>query len=309
MLNITNEIRNVSVKKIQKTRDVALGVPQKDVAKYVKIVSDYGNVVPATVAEDGDAYLLIDGSARLEACTRAGIKDMPVVIAQTAGETEKIKLSLLLSASREQGCSLSEGAMIEKLTKEHGLTLGELSKIVGKSKSWLSRRQTLNRNLSPSLCVMILNGDICTRTAEEIAKLPRDEQALFAANVVKDGLSKDDVHALVLMYRLPDATIELCDAIIKSPSDVLPTCPRGGKTRKSRSKRTAEGRISGAARLAVNILDEIGKMVVEYTDTDILTAQSHLLLLRKKMQVLAKLIISRVDVDVSPGKREVIQND
>ena len=111
------------------------------------------------------------------------------------------------------------------------------------------------------------------------------------------------------MYRSPDATIELCHAIIEAPSDVLPTRSRGAKTRKCRSKRTAEGRISGAAHLAINILDAIGKMLVEYGDADILTVQSHLLLLCQKMKFITKLIISRVNADVFPGKREEVQND
>ena len=286
-----------------------MGTPSKDVAKYEKVVATFGNVAPAIVAADGGMYRLLDGHARVEACTRAGVKDIPVVVAQTSDAEEQTKLSLLLSAARENGSPISEGALIEKLIKEHGQTLLELSKLVGRSKAWLSRRQAMARNLSPSLGDMVLSGAVCARSAQEIARLPHDEQALFAANVVRDELCKDDVCELVRMYRSPHATLELCRTIIASPSDALSSCPRGGKSRKMRSKNTPESRIASASHYAMNLLEEIGKMVIECDDAVVTSTQGHLMDLCGKMQVVTKLIIVRVDTIVALGQQGGGQHD
>jgi len=280
-----------------------LGAPLKDVSKYERIAEAYGNVAPAIVAAEGGMYRLIDGYARVEAYARAGVNEIPVVVARAGSSLEQIRLSLLLSASREQGSPISEGAMIEKLIREHGQTLAGLSNFVGKSKSWLSKRQTMARDMSAALCEMVLSGAVCARSAEEIAKLPRGEQAMFAANAARDGLSKDDVCELVRMYRSPDATPELCRAVIESPSDALPSSPRGRRGRRGRRKGTPEGRIGGAAFYAMNLLDEIAKMLIECDGAALAPVCAHLLNLRGKMRTLIKLIGSRVDESVSPGQQ------
>ena len=258
----TNTVCTVGILQIEKDSDLALGAPQKDIAKYEKIVSAFGNVVPATVVGGGGTYRLIDGHARIEAYARAGIGDIPAIVTQTDGEADKIKLSLLLSASREQGSALSEGAMIERLVMEHGQTLQGLSNFTGRSKAWLSRRQSMSRNLSPSLAGMVLAGTVCARTAEEIARRPIGEQAEFAANVAREGMNKNEVCRLVRMYRSPDATLEICRAIIMSPAGVLPACPKSGRGRKARAKGAGDGRLCGAARFASGILEGIGRMLI-----------------------------------------------
>ena len=310
----SNAIRTVGVRQIEKNRDLALGTPQKDIAKYEKVVTAYGNVVPAVVAADGGMFRLIDGHARVEACVRAGINEIPVVVAQAGSDADNIKLSLLLSASREQGSPISEGAMIEKLTSEHGYTLRELSKLFGRSKSWLSKRQTMARNLSQPLKDMIASGAVCARTAEEIAKLPYGEQAIFAANVVKDGLSKDEVYGLIRRYRSPGATLELCRQIIESPSALALTIRPGARARKTPDNMTVEARVCRTAHLAIDILGVIGKMITEHDEVELVAAQAHLLKLRRKMQTIIMLIAAHIKADspnigFSPGKNGGEPND
>jgi len=285
-----NAICTVGVRQIENNKDLALGTPQKDIAKFEKVISAYGNVAPAVVAEDGGMYRLIDGHARVAASMRVGVYDIPAVIAQADGDAERTKLSLLMSASRERGSPLSEGSMIERLVKEHGQTLQLLSAFVGRSKAWLSKRQTMARNLSPPVAGMVIKGALCARTAEEIAKLPQEEQAIFAANAVRDKLSKDDVYELVRMYRSPEATLELCRAIVESPQDALMSCHRNGKTRRIRNSRSAEGRIDGAVRFATELLEGIAKMLCELDGAELEASRGYLQKLRGKLLVLAELI-------------------
>ena len=309
MGNKMNAACTLGVRQIEKNKDLALGAPQKDVAKYENIVSAYGNVVPVTVVKDGSIYQLVDGHARLEACTRAGVKDIPAVVAKASEGAERLMLSLLLSASREQGSPLSEGAMIERLVKEHSHTLGELSKHTGRSKAWLSKRQTMSRNLAAPLREMVIGGAVCARTAEEISKLPQEEQAAFATYVIRDGLNKDEVGRLVRLYRSPDATFELRRSIVESPTDMLPACKPCGLARKQRATGTSEGRISKAAYLAANLLDEIWKMVTECNEETLASLKVPLSHLHYKMSVVATMLYESIIFGVYPGKQGGGQND
>jgi ParB family chromosome partitioning protein len=298
-----NAVCTVDIRQIEKSRDLAIGTPQKDIARYEKLVAAYGNVVPVTVAEEGGMYRLIDGHARVEACARSGICDIPAVVAQASADVDNIKLSLMLSASREYGSPISEGAMIETLTKNYGHTLRELSKLVGRSKSWLSKRQTMARNLSEPLKEMILKGAVCARTAEEIAKLPQDAHAVFAANVAKDGLTKDEVYRLVRQYRAPDATPGLRRMIIETPA-ALPFTLQGVVTsRKIRGDVSTETRIRRAVHLVINVLGIIVNIITEHEVAELESSQAHLLKLRREMQIVSKLITARISCSgVSPGK-------
>jgi ParB family chromosome partitioning protein len=295
-----NAVCTIGVRQIEKNPDLAMGAPQKDIAKYEKVVAVYGNVVPVTVAADGGMYRLIDGHARMEACVRAGINDIPVVVAQGGAGADNIKLSLMLSASREQGSPLSEGAMIEKLTKDHGYALRELSGLIGRSKSWLSKRQTMARNLSGPLKDMIISGVLCARTAEEIAKLPYDEQAVFAANVVNDGLTKDEVHTLVRQYRAPGVTPGLRRTIIESPATLALTLQRGQTMRKMPGNTSVEAQICRAAHLVINVLGTIGNIIIEHEGAELESSQAHLLKLRREMHVINRIITAHAGI--SPGK-------
>ena len=298
-----NDVCTICIRQIEKSKDLVLSTPQKDIDKYGKVVSAYGNVAPAIVAANGSMYSLIDGHARLEAYKRAGITDIPAVVSCAEGESEQLKLSLLLSATREQGGALGEGAIIEKLVKEHGLALGELSRLVGRSKAWLSKRQTMARNLTPPLKDMVIRGSVCTRAAEEISKLPQEEQVEFAANVIKESLCKDDIYRLVKLYRSPDATLELCRAVIESPSEALLAYPKIEKGRKGDVQKSAEGRLQRTAYYAMNLLEGLCKMICDSNEEDVAAAMEHLLKLRGKMNVLSQLVAANLSVGISPGKQ------
>jgi ParB/RepB/Spo0J family partition protein len=304
-----NAVCTVGIRQIEKSVDLTIGVPQKDIDKYVKVVSVFGNVAPAIVADNNGTYSLIDGHARLEACVRAGIDKIPAVVADTGSEADRLKLSLLLSASREQGGALSEGAIIERLVREYGFALGEISRIVGRSKAWLSKRQTMARNLTAPLKDMIIRGVVCTRSAEEISKLPQEEQLLFATNVVRDGLNKEDVCRLVKLYRSPSATPGLCRAVINAPSEALLACTKIEKPRAVYAKKSDAARLCGTAYYVVNLLDGLCKMICAADETHLGDAKEHMQRLLYKLQVAAKLISASISPAVSPGKQEVWGDD
>jgi ParB-like chromosome segregation protein Spo0J len=291
------------VRQIEKNAVLALSAPQRDIAKYEKLISVYGNIAPAIVATEGGVYTPLDGHARIEAYRRVGVGDIPTVVVQSDSEEEKFKLSLFLSTVREQGSPLGEGILIENLVENYGQTLGALSKYTGRSKSWLSRRQTMARNLSPAVEGLVLGGTVCARTAEEIAKLPKGEQAKFASNVIRGGLNKNDVCKLVKMYRSPGATLETCRAIIDSPELSLPAIQQASKIHRSHDRKTSEGQLVFSVNFALGLLDKICIMLVS-GGAEVAAAQDLLLDLHIKMRTLGKLIIEYINAGVSPGEQE-----
>jgi ParB-like chromosome segregation protein Spo0J len=302
-----NDVRTICVREIEKSPELALGVPQKNIAKYENVIHKYGNVAPAVVAPSGQVYRLLDGHACIEAYTRAGVENVPVVVTNAKGEAEQMLLSLMLMSSKEQGGALGEGVLIDILLTNHGQTLSSLSELVGRSKAWLSKRQTMVKNISDPVRGMVLGGTLCARTAEEITRLPRDEQAQFAANVVKERLNKDDVRKLVRLYRSPDATAALCHTIIESPVEAIGLCPTIHRTR-ARAPTEQLSLKSMATKIAHtrHLVDDIADFVEEHErDGTVLCGISRSLsALRKSMDVLSTVICAHVDDEsVSPGKR------
>jgi ParB-like chromosome segregation protein Spo0J len=187
---------------------------------------------------------------------------MPVIVTEISDEAEQMKLALMLSTVREEGGPLSEGAFIDALLTHHGISRRELMNLLKKSKSWISKRQSLALRLSGTVKEMVKDGVICARSAEEVAKLPEDVQMMFVGKIVRDGLSKTDVGQLVGLYTREDADSAIREAIMESPLAVLDACPVKVASRRKEKRGLAE-RIAGNAGFLIRLLVEFKGLLAQ----------------------------------------------
>jgi len=294
-----NEARTLQVGLIEKNPFLALSTNEKEVERYEWVAKVYGNVAPAVVGRDGNAYRILSGQAGLEACAQIGIKEMPVVVAQVMGEAEQMKLALLLTTLREGGGPLSEGAFIDALIMQHGVTRREIMGLLKKSKSWVSKRQSLATRLSQSVKELVKGGVICARTAEEVARLPEEVQFAFASVIVRDGLSKTDAGRLAGLYVREESGTAVREAILETPLSVLDACPVGAVARRVDKRGLAE-RLAGSAGFLIRMAHELKGLLAKADPQSLEMVCPHLRKLRVALVDL-KTVVDMTLAGVSPG--------
>jgi ParB-like chromosome segregation protein Spo0J len=302
MTSKKNAARTIKVGQIEKNPILALSTNEKAVEKYARVTKTYGNVTPAIVGQVGNAYRVLAGQASLEACAHSGVQEMPVIVASASGETEQMKLALLLSTVREEGSPLSEGAFINALITQHGVTRRELMELLKKSKSWISKRESLALKLSGDVKGMVKDGIICARTAEEIAKLPQSKQAAFASAVARDGINKTNAGQLATLYTREDSSQALREAILSTPLTVLDACPAASATRRKEKRGLAE-RIASNAGFLIRLAYEMKGLLATADRQSLGMAAPHLCGLRAALADL-KTALEAATATVSPGKHQ-----
>ena len=299
-----NEVCTLNLRQIVKNPSLALGLSMKDVGKYKKLAAAYGNVAPVIVsAPKNGEHLILAGSARLEACAQAGIREIPAVMSNAQDEAGQLKLALMLSALRDEGGALSEGELIGRLISDYGSAPRELVNLLGKSKAWLSKRMALAKNLTAAVKGMVTDGTLCPRSAEEVAKLPAGEQAEFAANAVNCGLSKNEISQLVQRYKNADSD-DVRREVIKSPLNALSKIGIRVRRRTPGTAPNGPGRsLPSAANYAAQMLLKVVNMA-EKADEGALGEAFGQLNRLSDMTAETTLTLNRLLADVSPGKQE-----
>lgn len=300
MSSTKNTACTLKVGQIEKNPILALGTTEKEIKIYDRVTKAYGNVAPAIVGQSGKTYRILAGQARLEACAQNGIREMPAIVAEISSEAEQMKLALLLSTVREEGSPLSEGAFIHALTTQHGVTRRELMELLKKSKSWISKRQSLDVKLCGDVKTMVRDGTVSPRTAEEIAKLPQEVQGEFACKVVMDGINKTDAGQLVSLYAQEDAGEALRRAILNTPLAVL-DAHAVSRVPRRKDQRGMLGRIADSIGFLIRMADELKSLLA--------TADAHSIRMMREdlttmCAVLADLHTASIGaiVAVSPGE-------
>ena len=303
MASKKNKACTLKVGQIEKNPILALSTGEKDVEKYKRVTKAYGNVTPAIVGQDGNAYRILAGQAGLEACARNGIREIPVIVSEVSDEAEQMKLALLLSTVREEGGPLSEGAFIDALITRHGVTRRELMGLLKKSKSWISKRQSLAQRLSEDVKGMVKAGVICARTAEEVAKLPEDDQFAFASKIASESLSKAGAGRLASLYVREEAGSAVRKAILDSPLAVLDACTAGhARCRKDKKRGLAE-RIAGNAGFIFRLAYELKGLLAMADAQSLAMTKSNLDDLRTALADL-KAVLDGIAAGVFPGKHQ-----
>lgn len=301
----TNKLQILTIKasQIEKNPILALGVGEEDITAYGRLSRAFGNVAPVIVGPTPEqGYRVLFGQAQLEAAmVQSKTAQTPVIVANTSEESQQMKLALMMAALRQEGSSLSEGAFIDALIRDHGVTRQELAKMLKKSKSWISKRQALAVRLTKEVKELVKSGSLCARSAEEIAKLPADTQMDFAKSIIRNSLNKTNVACLVSMYTHPDTSPAAQTAIVQDPQTVLDAHIVTSRIPRRSEKRSPAQKMSASMRFLIQLLHELkGRLIV--TDSNILGEITSTIKLLQDVTADLNVVLEIALQRVSPGK-------
>ncbi len=159
----------------------------------------HGQLSPlvARVQQEGPPQLL-DGFKRLRAAREMGWDTLEVGCIEA---TETTALALVLSINRRFGLSPIEEALIVREMVRSGLNGVEVGELLGRHKSWVSRRLGLLERLAAELVEEMKLGLLDPGIGRRLLGLPRGNQVEMAAVVRKAGLGARQTETLVSLWR------------------------------------------------------------------------------------------------------------
>jgi hypothetical protein len=143
-----------------------------------------------------EGYELIDGFKRLRACrslSQMTLKARTMEVSARVCKAAMIQLNWWGRSINE----MEEALVLQSLHREDGLTQAEIGVLVGRDKSWVSRRIALIERLSEDVQEDIRLGLISVVTGRELAKLPRGKQKETADAILKRRYSTREAAKLI----------------------------------------------------------------------------------------------------------------
>jgi ParB family chromosome partitioning protein len=133
-------------------------------------------------------FELIAGERRWRAARQAGLPTVPALV-RDADDGESLLLALVENVAREDLSPVEEARACALLIDEFGLSLGEVSERVGRSKPSVSNRMRL-LDLSDDVLAMVERGELSEGHARAVLAVPDQEgRRRLAREIVKKGMS------------------------------------------------------------------------------------------------------------------------
>jgi len=177
-------IEEISVSEVgEKYGALRIVSPRADAA-MVKSLRKYGQISPVVCVKGEGRYELIDGYKRLRACRSLDKRTLRATMMEVNARVCKVAMIQLNWAGRSIN-EMEEALVVQSLHREDGLTQIEIAALIGRDKSWVSRRISLIERLSEDVQEDIRLGLISVITGRELAKLPRGNQKEAADAILK----------------------------------------------------------------------------------------------------------------------------
>ena len=207
--------------------DLRLANPRAEKQMQASL-SRYGQMSPVVVCRGAsEGYELLDGFKRLRATRRLGAQRTLRARVLDVGARAAKAAVLYLNWASQSVTELEEGWVVYALCREDGLTQVEVGELVGRGRSWVSRRLSLVERLSDEVQSQLRLGLITKTVGRELARVPRGTQELLLQAITTHGLGSRQVAQLVALYlessrqeqaRLVDAPREVLAQQGRSPA-------------------------------------------------------------------------------------------
>jgi ParB family chromosome partitioning protein len=210
-----------------------------------------GVVQPIVVRQKGGRYVLVLGERRLRAAKRAGKTTIPAIV-RTLSDQQAAEITLVENLQREDLNCLEQAEAFGTLSKEFGLTQGQIGDRVGLSRESVSNYMRLLKLPDP-VRLYLQDGTLGFSEARELLTLP-DDAAI-------EKMARQAVEKHWSYYLLVDA-IEA----ITLKMDVLPQPEMGRARWVDPNVRAAQRELETILGVRVRIRDRKGKgrIVIEY---------------------------------------------
>jgi len=193
--------------------------PPKRVEMIRRDLASNGQLTPlvAQVKAEGERPRLLDGFKRLRAARELCWSHLEVGLIEASASTA---LALMLSLNRRFGLSqIEEALVIQELTRG-GMSGVEVGVLLGRHKSWVSRRLGLLERLSPELQEDMKLGLLEAGMARRLLGLPRGNQVELAAVARKASLGVKQTETLVGLWRQAPSE-EARQFVLTHPSEAI----------------------------------------------------------------------------------------
>ena len=191
--------------------------PRADAA-MVKSIRKYGQMSPVVCVKGEGGYELVDGYKRLRACRRLDQTTLRVQTMEVSGRVCKAAMIQLNWSGRSIN-EMEEAMVVQSLHREDRLPQIEIAVLLGRHKSWVSRRISLIERLSEEVQEDLRLGLISVITGRELAKLPRGNQKDAADVILKRRYTTREA-AKLIGYLLSHPRWEY-SVILASPWEVV----------------------------------------------------------------------------------------
>jgi ParB-like chromosome segregation protein Spo0J len=171
-------------------------IKPRTVALMEKSMAKYGQLSPIVCVRSGSGVELIDGFKRLQACRRLRNESLTTRILDASERACKAAIIQLNQAGGSIS-DLEEAMVLCSLYREDKLTQPEIALLVGRHKSWVSRRISLIEKVSEDVQQNIRLGLLPVVSGREVSRLPRGNQKEAADAIIKHGLSTREASKLI----------------------------------------------------------------------------------------------------------------
>jgi ParB/RepB/Spo0J family partition protein len=248
--------------------------------RLVASLAELGQQVPIVVVEAGGEgrFVVIDGYKRIRALRRLN-RDTVGALTWQLSESEALVVDRLMGQGPSDS-AIEQGWLLRELHGRFELSLEELAQRFDRSRSWVSRRLGLVRELPEEIQHRVRCGELHAHAAMRyllpLARANAEDALRFAAAIAGKGLSTRQVGELYQGYRSRSAKtreLVLCDPQLylrtreecRRTPDATPLAPADqllrdfdmlGSIARRALRRLCEGQVSG---LALTEWGEIGR--------------------------------------------------
>lgn len=195
----------------------------RDAARQSRLLESmlaHGQQVPVVVVanpEIADRYVLIDGYERVAVLEQLCRDEVEGQLWQMT-EARALALGHRLESARRR-TALEEGWLLNTLEREHGMSLGELAILLGRSRSWVSRRlglvQALPRSAQKSVRENRMSAQAAQRYLLPLARANMAQCETLVARLGRERISVRQMRTLYVGWRKSDAAIK--QRIVEAP--------------------------------------------------------------------------------------------
>ena len=190
-----SEVKNISVKKIiPNPSQPRRKFNEEKLASLSETIKKEGIISPILVTPRNGQFLIIAGERRYRAAKLAGLNEIPCIV-KMIHEDEILILSLIENIQREDLNPIEEANAIQSILRETGYTHEKASKILGKSRVYITNMLRL-LTLSNVVQDLILNERISGGHGRCLVGLSEKDALKYAKLVIEKGLSVRELENL-----------------------------------------------------------------------------------------------------------------